>query len=347
VPSRTSPAPTQRAYPFLVRTEVDHDFGLFAQDRWTRGGLTLTYGVRYDYFANSYPEHHVGSAVLAPTRDISFPAVESNLAYHDITPRLGAAWDPFGTGKTAIKVSVNKYLASLGAEDFASIMNPVTNLVVQTTRSWTDTNRNFVADCNLINTEANGECGRMANINFGKTQPGATYDPELLRGWGKRNYNWEVSAGIQHELLPRVAGDVSYFRRRFGNFVVVDDRAVAPADFDRFSIAAPADPRLPGGGGYVISGLYDLKPATFGVPVDYFVTRASNYGTHSEYWQGVDVTLSARPRGGVLLQGGLSTGRTVTDRCEIISKVPKPQSSAWACRASRPSLLRQATRTAG
>jgi hypothetical protein len=313
---------TQRAYPWDSRTDVDHGVGIFAQDKWTVRGLTLGYGVRYDYFANSFPEQHVGPAKLAPTRDITF-AEQNNVAYHDITPKLGASYDPFGTGKTAFKVSLNKYLVSLGAEDFGGAPNPVNNLVITTTRSWTDANRNFAPDCDLINTATNGECGGMANTNFGKVVPGATYDLDLLRGWGKRNNNWEFSAGVQQALLPRVAADVSYFRRSYGNFIVVDDRAVAAADFNQFSFAAPADPRLPGGGGYVVSGNYNVTPAKFGLPNDYFVTRAENYGKQVEYWHGVDVTINARPRAGILLQGGFSTGRTVTDTCEIVAKVPE------------------------
>jgi hypothetical protein len=117
--------------------------------------------------------------------------------------------------------------------------------------------------------------------------------------------------------------EVSYFRRWFGNFIVTDNRALAPADFDPFSITTPAHPRLPGGGGHLISGLYNIKPPKFGVPADVYVTFASNYGKQTERWNGVDLTLNARPRAGVLLQGGLSTGRRTTDNCEILAKLPE------------------------
>jgi hypothetical protein len=321
---------TQRAYPWTSRTDVDHGLGLFAQDKWTVRGLTVGAGVRYDYFANSFPEQHVGPAKLAATRDITFPA-QKNLSYHDITPKLGLAYDPFGTGKTAIKVSLNKYLASLAAEDFGGIMNPVNNLVISTTRSWNDNTfavgdprrGNFVADCDLTNTAANGECGQMGNTNFGKAQTGASYDPHLLRGWGKRNSNWEFSTGLQQELLARVAADVTYFRRWYRNFPVIDDLAVGAADFTPFSFTAPSDPRLPDGGGYLVSGNYNVVPSKFGVPVQYFVTLDDQYGKQYEYWHGVDVSINARPRPGMLLQGGFSTGRTVTDACEIVEKVPE------------------------
>ncbi len=313
---------TQQARPWFLRSNVDHNLGLFAQDRWTIQDLTLNYGVRYDYFTNSFPEQHVGPALLAPTRDITFPAQKA-LAFHDVTPKFGASYDPFGTGKTAVKVSLGKYVSQLAGEGFAGLSNPVQNLVESTTRSWNDANRDFVPDCDLRNPLANGECGLMADVNFGGVRPAATYDPDLMRGWGKREYNWEFSAGVQRELLPRVAADVNYFRRWYGNFRVVDNLAVDVTELDPFSITMPADRRLPGGGGSVVSGLYDLNPAKFGVPVDYFVTRADNYGKQVNSWHGVDVTLSARPRPGILLRGGTSTGRRVTDNCEIIAKLPE------------------------
>jgi hypothetical protein len=165
----------------------------------------------------------------------------------------------------------------------------------------------------------------MANPNFGKVVLGRTYDPTLMKGWGARGYNWEFSAGVQHELIPRVALDVGYFRRVYGNQFVTDPNPnTGPADYDRFSITAPMDPRLPGGGGYVISDLYNIKPAKFGLPATALVTLAKNYGKQINHWNGFDVTVNARPQAGMLLQGGLSTGRTSTDNCEVVAKLENP-----------------------
>ena len=247
---------TQRAMPITLLTHVDHDMGVFAQDRWTVRGLTLTAGVRYDYYTNSFPDQPVGPALLAPTRNITLPAQKGS-NYRDVTPRLGASYDLFGTGKTALKVSLNKYLVALGSGGFPGTvsLNPTDSLVVSTTRSWNDTNRNFAPDCNLIDANANGECGAMDNRAFGGVRRGTNYDPDLLSGWGKRQFNWEFSAGVQHELANRVSADFGYFRRAYGNLIVTDNRTISAADFDTFSITAPKDPRLPGGGGYTIAGL--------------------------------------------------------------------------------------------
>jgi hypothetical protein len=316
---------TLYATPYYHYLDLDSTTGIFGQGRMTLDRLSVSYGVRYDRYKTSFPEMQLGPGPLVPNRNVLLAAATGE-SWNDITPKMGASYDFFGNGKTALKVSLNKYLEGIGFQApliLGEGMAPVNRLVTNTTRSWADANRNYIPECDLVNPAANGECGAMANQNFGTLVTGASYDPELLSGWGKRGFNWEFSAGVQQEVMPRVAVDVSYFRRWYGNFIVTDNRAVGPADYDVFSITAPVDPRLPGGGGYTVNGVYDLKPAKFGVPADNYITHASNYGKQTEHWNGVDVTLNARPREGALLQGGLSTGRASTNNCEVVDKLPE------------------------
>jgi hypothetical protein len=226
---------------------------------------------------------------------------------------------------------MNKYVngqaltgnAGGGTTIFGSGLNPFNRLVLSTTRSWTDADRDFVPDCDLTLAAANGECAAMTNQNFGRTVPGTAYDPDVLSGWGKRGYNWEFAAGVQHEILPRTSLELTYFRRSFGNFVVTDNRAVAASDYTRYQIAAPSNPGLPGGGGYTVAGLYDLNPNKVG-QVDNYITFADNYGGQSETWNGIDLTANTR-LAGVQLMGGLSSGRQSVDFCGVVEQLPEMQ----------------------
>jgi hypothetical protein len=149
-----------------------------------------------------------------------------------------------------------------------------------------------------------------------------SFDPETLAGWGNRPYNWELGAGVQREVLRNLAVDVSYFRRHYGNFLVTDNLAVTADDFTKYSITAPANAGLPGGGGYTVSGLYDINPNRFGLVRNY-VTFARNYGEQFERWHGADVNVNFRPRAGVFLAGGLSSGKTSYNNCEVAAALPE------------------------
>lgn len=312
---------TLSAYPYEFGTNIAHSLGIFAQDRWTIRRLTASYGVRYDWFKSSYPEQHLGPTVFTPTRDITYPE-QDGASLHDLTPKLGAAYDLFGNGKTALKASLNKYVQGLATSLIAAAINPTNLVVSQTTRPWTDANRDFVPDCNLLLAATNGECGALAASDFGTTRPGATFDPDVISGWGKRFYNWELSAGVQHEIAPRVSVDLGFFRRWFGNFLVTDNSLVSASDFTQFNITAPTDARLPGGGGYQVTGLYDLNPNKVG-QVSNLIAFSDNYGKMTRNWNGVDLNVTARPRNGLRLQGGFSTGREVTDYCDVLPNLPE------------------------
>lgn len=243
----------------------------------------------------------------------TFDAVKGVPSYSDLNPRIGAAYDLFGTGRTALKLSLGRYVKKFGTT-ISDQNNPLTTSVNLTGRAWNDANRNYVPDCVLTNFAANGECGPIQNQNFGRTNPLANrWADDALRGFGIREYNWDVTAEVEHELRAGVSLSAGYYRNWYGNFLVIDNLAVTPDDFAPFCIAAPRDSRLPGGGGHQVCA-FDMTPAKFG-QVSNLVTQASHFGNPQRVNDYFNISLNTRLGSGIQLGGGFDTGRSVHDTC--------------------------------
>jgi hypothetical protein len=313
---------TQFATPGNDKNTLGLNLGLFAQDRWTVRKVTLSLGVRFDYLNAFVPAQTRPGGQFVDT--FQFGRIKNVPNWKDLNPRLGMAYDLMGNGRTALKVSLGRYVTAQ-ATSIAKAVNPANAIVTQASRTWTDANRNFVPDCNLHNIAANGECGALSDSGFGTIRVLTRYDADVLQGFGVREYNWQTTASIQHELRPGWSAELGYFRTFFGNFLVTDNLLITPADYDPYSIAAPADPRLPGGGGNRIAGLYDINPAKFGRS-DLLITSAKKYGDQKEIYNGVDLRVNGRVGGSTVLGGGLSVGRPATDNCFVVDSPQQARS---------------------
>ena len=259
--------------------------------------------------------------------------------WRDLSPRFGFAYDIFGTGRTAIKGSVNRYVLGQSVGATARTANPASAAGDVNQRIWHDDNHDYIPQGDPLNPAANGEIGPSTNLNFGLPKFSSRFDPAYMHGgWGVRGYNWEMTSSIQHELASGVSATAAYFRRIYGNATVTDNLLLGPGDYDSFCITAPNDPRLPGNGGYPLCGLSNIKPASLAKGTDNFITLAKNYGDLIEHYDGVDLTVNARMRGGLLMAGGLNLGRTFTDNCSLIDKLPETVVSTPSsyCHASTP-----------
>ena len=305
-------------------TNESRTFGVFGQEQWRIERVTVNAGVRFDYAKEWYPDQVLPASRWQP-QDLSISG-QTAVIWKDIQPRLGVAIDLFGNGRTALKASATRAGQRDGA-NWASALNPGLNNTLQT-RAWTDFDTDGFPDGDPLNPAPNGELtSANTNLAFGRPIVTTFFDDDWRYGWGKRRSNWEFSGSVQHQLGAGVSVDVAYFRRMYANFSEIDNRAVGRDDFDTFSLTVPSDPRLGSSAGRVLR-FFDLKPTSVRLPNE-TRTSSDNFGGESETWRGFDFGINARMRG-LMLQGGVSTGRTSIDYCDLQLQLPERISATTA-----------------
>jgi len=323
---------TENINAFKQISRVRYD-AFYAQEQWTLGRVTVQGALRFDDARSYFPEQTVGAQPFLPT-SVTYPSTDGVTGYKDIAPRGGVAWDVFGTGKTSIKVNAGKYVQNANSGLTYTALNPSGRLTTSATRTWTDANRDFVPNCDLLNALANGECAQISDLNFGKDRFTSTLDPQLINGWNVRPGDWQYGLSVQQQVLPRVSIEVGYNRRWLTNFTSTDNLSQAVSDFGTFSVTAPVDSRLPAdASGRVLSGFYNANPNVASL-VNQVQTLSSDYGTYSQDSHGILFNISARPRNGLVFQGGINSGTTRTDNCEVRALVPEESPTNPWCNTS-------------
>jgi hypothetical protein len=270
--------------PTFAVTNLKADVGVFLQDSWTIRRLTLSPGLRFEWFNSEVPAQSVPAGRFVPARE--FDAIRDLPNWKNWAPRLGVAFDVFGDARTAIKGSAGKYLQQ-ESTGFATTYNPVVESM--DTRNWTDVNGDDIAQ--------EGEIG-PGNASFG-TRRNRNADPNI-----DRPYQLVYNATVQRELRPGVSATFSYNRRTFHDTVYTVNLAAPVSEYTLISVA---DPR---GNGQTLP-VYNINPAVFG-RVDELDTNSNN----ETVYNGFDLSLAGRLRGGSFT-AGTSTGRARSVSCEV------------------------------
>ena len=315
--------------PFDRSNGVKRDLGLFAQDKWVMGRVTWNLGLRFDQFIgesreSSILENRLG---VAPTTfgecsdgkwDLGDLCAGEVQNWKDLSPRVGFAMDVFGNGRTAVKGSVARYVAGQ-AIAFANQVNPIGALVAADTRVWNDLDRNGLPLDANGRIQFNELTNSASTASFGQLRvPTTQYDVALLEGWNKRGYNMEYTVAAQHQLADRISINGGYFRRYFENDTFTDDLRFDANSYDYFFVRAPADPDLPGGGGYQVCGIPDFKSTTnVNQPANSLIRFTEDFGGTTNMFEGFDLNIEARFRSGAFLKGGIAAGARTFDQCNL------------------------------
>jgi len=319
------------------RNSIKNDSAVFAQDKWTFRRATVNAGLRWDWFIGSVDPETLPAGTF--NQSITYDQCsdgKNNLAqgcvgqvtnWKDLSPRIGVAYDLFGTGKTAIKGSVARYVAGIGLAAGSTVdnNNPETTVGLTDVRAWRDLDNNGAPFNPDGSVQLNELTASTSTPSFGKNvATTTTTDPAILSGWGARGYNWEYTISAQHELMPRVSIAGGWFRREFGNqTITVDNRfSQAKGSFDSFCVNAPANPNLLTPSGYQVCGMYDLKPAIAANPGTPSSTLTFSDkvapGGESNVYTGFDFNLTARPRPGFFLNVGVAASKRIFDQCALV-----------------------------
>jgi Carboxypeptidase regulatory-like domain/TonB dependent receptor len=189
------------------------DYAAFAQDQWKPfNRLTINYGLRYDYQQNPEP--------IAPNPAI--PETQSiNKDRTNFGPRIGAAWDLRGNGKTVARGGYGIYY---GRTSNGTIFNALTQT------GLTDLSRNVVS---ITLRLADAGSPTYPNILAAPAVTGGTSVFRLDSDF-KRPRMQEFNIGVEHELLSQLTVSASFV-------YTLGDRL--PVNFDT-NLVAPAFTRV-------------------------------------------------------------------------------------------------------
>jgi hypothetical protein len=232
---------------------------------------------------------------------------------------VGAAYDLFGDGKTALKASLSKYYVQYTGSWARRYANSVVSSDV---RNWSDcgfipgTSTCDPAQAGLA-TNGDGiaqdnEIGPTSSTTFG-LRSDRNPAPNI-----RRVHNWEYTLGVQHQLLPRMSMSLVYYHRAWGDLELLDRTLITRSDYTSFQVSMPNFSNDPTVSSVLdpneILTLYNLNAAKRSVFSSAQVDR--NSSLDSATYNGIETSLSARLPHGANVFGGWTAERNTSKFCE-------------------------------
>lgn len=189
------------AYNNPIKPEnVIYYVGSYAQDSWTIARrLTLNLGVRYAYNNGFLPEQCRGTAP-APLDTLyaaqCYPLIQFK-KFSNVVPRLHAAYDVTGNGKTVVKGGWGRF-SSMRQVDEMAIANLNTHL--QTVFRWHDDNNNKLFDPREVNFDREGPDFLNTAVFVGGAQSGGVPNPNE-----RPPMSDQFDVSLERQLIPNFA----------------------------------------------------------------------------------------------------------------------------------------------
>jgi hypothetical protein len=216
-----------RNTPLAYGERLNSDLGIYIQDSWRLNRLTANVGLRWETLNAKVLAGRSPAGRFVPER--AFDEIVDVPDWNDLAPRMSLVYDLFGTGRTAIKYSLNRYNLSR-TTGIAANYNPLLNQTASL--PWRDVNGNDIADGTLRCT---GYPSAACEISF--TGLASNYGTAALNEYGRYPRTWNLESGleIQHELFGGMSISGSWWKGNFHNLTTTIDRSWTAADYTPFT----------------------------------------------------------------------------------------------------------------
>jgi hypothetical protein len=263
--------------------------GFYLQDSWRLNSrLTFNLGLRFDRYRTFLPEQVGPPAGRFNPTQLTFPEISDVKTFNHAVPRIGMVYDLTGAGRTVIKANYALYAWNPGANGLGFDVNNNPADWYRRYR-WTDLDGN-----GLYNA---GEEGVIIDQRGGAAN--AFLDPNI-----KNTRTDEISAWLEHELIPGLAVQGGYVYRTIDNFRVLvnENRPMSAYDVpitildpgpDGVFNNADDGPGIPG---------FNLNAAAIAAGVRNIVTSLPGSGEYHT----IELSASKRQAGRWSLQGSFS-----------------------------------------
>jgi hypothetical protein len=215
-------------YTEIATTEIAEgrwrDTEFYANDTWkVHPRVTLTLGLRYSMFppawekdnhiSNFYPslyngtDFNTGLVTAAEAEQMGIGRATINTYKQGWQPRVGVAWDVWGTGKTAVRMGFGRYMSRAQViEDLLRMSsNPPWTTTVSAGSGWNGAGTTLAncPTCRSLDTINPGLVNNVAGVN-----PNAGFNAVDVNYRPPESYQWNLT--ISHQLLKDTTLEASY-----------------------------------------------------------------------------------------------------------------------------------------